>query len=368
MRVAVAWDERFTQVFTNPALRPAWTGRMRRFRLLLEETGLLQCCVELVEGGEAGVEDLLLVHEPAYVEFLRRASESRRPAPIDYGDTYSYPGMMQDLLRLVGAELGLLQGLAEGRWTVAYQPYGGLHHARRGAAAGFCPINDLAVAVEKARQMGYHRVAVVDIDAHHGDGTQAIFWDDPRVLHISFHAYAPGYFYPGTGSEEELGGPRARGTKLNVPLEPGTGDQAFVEAFQTLVPEALRRFGPDLLVAQLGVDGHRLDTLGILRLTTNTYLQVAGILAETAEELGAPLLAFGGGGYGPWAAESMIAEIAGFSKTLKSLPPEVEETVMKTIGEEGTVDPRERRERLQRVAAKLLHELGKHVAKQPSPP
>ncbi len=361
MRIAVSWDDRFTQVFTNPSLRSAWTGRMKRFRSLLEETGLLECCVELVENGEAALEDLLLVHSPDYLEFLRRASESRWPAPIDYGDTYSYPGMMRDLLRLVGVEIKLLQGLVEGRWRIAYQPYGGLHHARRGAAAGFCPINDLAVVVEKARRLGFGRVAVVDVDAHHGDGTQAIFWDDPQVLHISIHAYAPGYFYPGTGSSHELGGPNARGTKLNLPLEPGTGDEAFQEAFQALIPRALELFRPDLLVAQLGVDGHRLDTLGILRLTTNTYRRVAETLATLAQNMGIPLIGFGGGGYGHRSAEAMIAEVAGFADALGTLPPSVEEKLEETVGEEETTDPPERKERLLTVVNKLLDELEKSV-------
>lgn len=360
--VLVAWHDRYTEVFSNPSVRPLWTSRMRAFRELLGTTGLLDCCVELVSPRKCGLRELLLVHDEGYVRKLVELSGSRSVVLIDYGDTYAYPGMIDDVLMLVGGTLLMLDELMSGARRVAYQPYGGLHHARRERAAGFCPVNDVAVAVEKARAAGARRVAVVDIDAHHADGTQDIYWDDPDVLLISFHAYFPPYFYPGTGSERELGGGRARGTKLNVPLEPGTGDRAFMHAFTELVPEALEAFGPDVVMAQLGVDGHRSDRLGVLNLTSHTYLRVASLLAKVASRLGVPLLAFGGGGYGPDSAKAMVAEVAGFAEALGLMPADVRERVGSVTAEEPSDDPPERCERLSRLTGRLLAELRRHLA------
>lgn len=345
--IGVTWHDKFTEVFSNPSVLPLWSNRMRVFRKLLEETGLTKCCVEIVEPEKCSLKDLLLVHEEFYINKLVLASKSKTLTVLDYGDTYVYPGMVEDLLLLVGASIKLYNRMVEGYWKIAYQPYGGLHHARRDRASGFCPVNDVAIVVEKAKSRGVKRVAIVDIDVHHADGTQEIYWRDPQVLLISFHAYDPLKFYPGTGSEEELGEGKAYGTKLNLPLEPGSGDEVFLKAFKALVPEAIKLFKPELIIAQLGVDGHRFDSLGVLNLTTNSYLEVTSTLASLSKELNLPIMSFGGGGYGEWSAKCMIAEILGYIKALTKPPREVEDKVWRVIRESPTRDPPERVEKVQ---------------------
>lgn len=360
-RLPVSWSERFTQFFfsSSDELNRAWMERMRAYYQLLSETDLLECCVELVEPREAPLEHIKWVHDDEYVEMLVEADRLPAPITIDYGDTRAYPGFLRDILLLIGGEEKLLDHLVEKGAVAGYQPFGGLHHAARRRAAGFCPVNDIAVLVEYARRRyGWKRYAVVDIDVHHGDGTQSIYWEDPNVLTISFHGYATG-FYPGTGRFDELGGGEAKGTKLNVPLPPGTGDRAFLEAFQRLVPEALQLFRPQLIVAQLGVDGHRDDPLGILLLTTTSYYNAARILRETAEKLGAKLVGLGGGGYGARAARAMLAETLGL---LKHVPEDVARKTHRYIEEEPTSDPPQRVEQLRSLVEMLLEKLEEAVS------
>ena len=360
-KLPVSWSERFTQFFfsTSEEVNRAWMERMRAYYNLIRETGLLDCCVELIEPRYAPLEHLKWVHDEEFVEMLVEADRLPSPVTIDYGDTRAYPGFLRDILLLIGGEEKLLDHLVEKGRVAGYQPFGGLHHAARRRAAGFCPVNDIAVLIEYARRRyGWNRFAVVDIDVHHGDGTQSIYWEDPSVLTISFHGYAPG-FYPGTGKYDELGGGDAKGTKLNVPLPPGTGDRAFLEAFQRLVPEALRIFKPKLIVAQMGVDGHRDDPLGILMLTTTSYQQAAKLLRETAEEIGAKLVALGGGGYGANAARAMLAETIGL---LRRIPEDVREKIHEVIREEPTSDPEQRVEQLRSLVDLLLEKLEEAVA------
>ncbi len=360
----VSWSDRFTRFFfsSSDSVNEAWMERMAAYRKLLEETGLLNCCIELVEPREAPLDHLYWVHDRDFVEMLEEADKLPSPILIDYGDTRAYPGFLKDLLLVIGGEERLLDHLVERGRGVGYQPFGGLHHAAARRAAGFCPVNDIAVLIEYARRRyKWERFAVVDIDVHHGDGTQSIYWEDPSVLTISFHGYAPG-FYPGTGNFNELGGGKAKGTKLNVPLPPGAGDRAFLEAFTRLVPEALRLFRPRLIVAQLGVDGHRDDPLGILMLTTTSYLQAAKMLADVAEEIGAKLVGLGGGGYGARAARAMLAETVGLLGGLEQLPEGVRARVEEVIREEPTSDSPSLVERMRELAELLLSKLEESVS------
>jgi len=162
-------------------------------------------------------------------------------------------------------------------------------------------VDDPAVAIAWLLANGAERVAYVDVDVHHGDGPQAIFWDDPRVLTVSIHEYSPGWFFPGTGAMTERGGPGAPGSAVNIPMPPFTGDEGWLSAFHAVVPEVLRRFGPQVLVTQLGADAHHEDPLANLRLTTAVYRAAARTVHELAHELcDGRWVATGGGGYG-WA-------------------------------------------------------------------
>ncbi len=184
-------------------------------------------------------------------------------------------------------------------------------------ASGFCVYDDPAVAIAWLLANGAERVAYVDVDVHHGDGVQSIFWDDPRVLTISIHEYEPPWFFPGTGATHERGGSSAPGTAINIPLPPGTGDEAWLDALTAIVPRAVADFDPDVLVTQLGCDTHHTDPLAQLRLTTAAYREAATTLHLLAHDVAnGRWVATGGGGYRwahvvPRAWTLYFAEMAG---------------------------------------------------------
>jgi acetoin utilization protein AcuC len=182
---------------------------------------------------------------------------------------------------------------------------------------------------------GVERVAYVDVDVHHGDGPQAIFWDEPRVLTVSIHESGR-YLFPGTGFEDERGGGAAEGTKVNIPLPPETGDDGWLEAFQAVVPERVRDFGPDVLVTQLGCDTHRSDPLAHLQLTTAAYREAAKVLHGLAHEMaGGRWLATGGGGY-QWARVVPRAWTIYFAEMAQAeLPDELPEEWLEQVQRES---------------------------------
>ena len=165
------------------------------------------------------------------------------------------------------------------------------------AASGFCVYNDAAVAIAWALAAGAERVAYVDVDVHHGDGVEAAFWDDPRVLTISLHESGR-YLFPGTGSPNDVGGPGAEGRAVNVALPPGTGDDGWLRAFHAVVPPLLERFDPQLLVTQHGCDSHALDPLAHLELSVDGQRATYAALHDLAHRYaGGRWVALGGGGY-----------------------------------------------------------------------
>jgi acetoin utilization protein AcuC len=279
--------------------------------------------LELVDG-ERAVEtlardatdaELLLIHTADYIEATRRAghaaSTRRRPAaggrsePWErYGfrvvDNPIFPQMHEAASRVVGATLTAAEAVVSGRSDHAFNPSGGLHHAMSDRASGFCVYNDPAVAIAWMLGQGVERVAYVDVDVHHGDGVQAAFERDPRVLTISLHQDGKTLF-PGTGAVGEMGEGAARGTKVNVPLPPGTGDDAWLRAFAAVVPPLLGAWRPQVLFTQLGCDTHFTDPLANLQLTTAAYRATARALHDLAHELcEGRWVATGGGGY-QWA-------------------------------------------------------------------
>src|SRR5450756_2332764 len=178
----------------------------------------------------------------------------------------------------------------------AYQPGGGLHHAMRSRASGFCVYNDVALAIARARRDGL-RVLYVDLDVHHGDGVQALHYDDPGVMTISFHESGRSLF-PGTGSVSEMGEGIAAGTSVNVPLEPMCGPEAWLAAVRAVVPALAAAFGPDVIVSQHGADGHVWDPLAHLSLTTTAMGEAARLVDRVAHRYaGGRWFATGGGGY-----------------------------------------------------------------------
>ncbi len=181
--------------------------------------------------------------------------------------------------------------VADGQVDVAFNISGGLHHAAVTHASGFCVFNDPAVAIRHLLSRGM-RVLYVDIDAHHGDGVQDIFYDSDQVLTLSIHESGR-FLFPGTGQVEESGVGDGRGYSVNIPLFPYTGDEIYLWAFRRILPPLVEAFKPDVLVGQLGIDSYQTDPLTHLMLTSRGYVQAVTELAN----LGLPWVAMGGGGY-----------------------------------------------------------------------
>ncbi len=249
-------------------------------------------------------DELLLVHTAQYIDATKRAGHGEhgdwRRFGYGPGDNPIFPRMHEAGALVAGATLVAAEGVLSGRVEHAFNAAGGLHHAMPSRASGFCVYDDPAIGIAWLLANGVERIAYVDVDVHHGDGPQFVFYEDPRVLTISLHESGE-FLFPGTGFVEERGAGDAEGTKVNVPLHPGTGDEAWLEAFREVVPPLVRRWKPDVLVTQLGCDTHATDPLAHLRLTTRAYREAAKMLHGLAHDAaGGRWLATGGGGY-QWA-------------------------------------------------------------------
>lgn len=254
-----------------------------------------------VPAPDARDEDLLVVHDPALIEAVRRSSADptwRDPLHgLGTDDNPTFARMHQAARHVVGASVEAARQVWEGTAIHAANIAGGLHHAMPGQASGFCVYNDVAIAIRWLLDHGAKRVAYVDVDVHHGDGVQKIFYDDPRVLTISLHETGQ-MLFPGTGFPADSGGPNAVGTSVNVALPPGTGDAGWLRAFHAVVPPLVRAFEPDVLVTQQGCDSHRDDPLAHLMLTVDGHRASYLALHDLAHEVcGGRWVATGGGGY-----------------------------------------------------------------------
>jgi acetoin utilization protein AcuC len=253
----------------------------------------------------ASDEVLRLVHTQEYIEATKAAGDGEEEdwSRFGYGpgDNPIFDRMHEAGALVAGASVDAARAVWSGERIHSFNAAGGLHHAMPARASGFCVYDDPAVAIAWLLREGAERIAYVDVDVHHGDGVQAIFWDEPRVLTISIHEFLPGWFFPGTGAMSERGGPGAEGSAINVPLPPETGDHAWLAAFRAVIPAAVERFSPDVLVTQLGCDTHATDPLAQLRLTTHAYRECAKELHALAHRAaGGRWVATGGGGY-QWA-------------------------------------------------------------------
>jgi acetoin utilization protein AcuC len=257
--------------------------------------------VETVEPEPSTREEILEAHAEAYVRRVETLSGGAAVADREeYGlgtqDTPAFPGMDEAARWIVGGTVCGARLIADGRAERVLQLGGGLHHARRSYAAGFCIYNDLAIAINALTRRGL-RVAYIDVDVHHGDGVQQILYEDPRVLTVSLHESGQ-YLFPGSGEIRELGSGAARGLKLNLPLQPFTDGRSYLEVFERVLPAALRHFHPDVLVVQAGADAHFDDPLADLMLTTRDYETIfTRILAWADLFAGGRVLFTLGGGY-----------------------------------------------------------------------
>src|SRR4051812_8790323 len=319
----VFWDERLTSYDFGPE-HPMNPVRVDLTMALARELGVFDAPgVSLQEFTPAGDDLLRLVHDQAYIDAVRAG----RPDPargLGLADNPVFPGMHDASALVAGATVAAARAVWNGTATHAANIAGGLHHAMRGAASGFCVYNDPAIAIAWLLEQGATRVAYVDVDVHHGDGVQAAFYDDPRVLTISLHE-TPRTLFPGTGLPQESG---AEGTSVNVALPPGTDDKHWFRAFDAVVPPLLRAFAPDVLLTQHGCDSHELDPLAHLTLSVDGQRAAYRALHRLAHETaGGRWILVGGGGYElvhvvPRAWTHLLAEAAGRPIAPETLTPQ----------------------------------------------
>jgi acetoin utilization protein AcuC len=300
--------------------------------------------VHEVGAEHAGDDEIALVHTRPYIEAVRRAGQTREP-DLAHGlgteDDPVFPEMHEASALVVGASLAAVRAVMAGHSDHAINLAGGLHHAMASSASGFCIYNDAAIAIAAALAAGAERVAYVDVDVHHGDGVEAAFWDDPRVLTISVHETGR-YLFPGTGAPTDTGGLGAQGTAVNVALPPDTGDDGWLRAFHAVVPPLLGAFRPDLLVTQQGCDSHALDPLAHLELSVDGQRETYAALHRLAHEhAGGRWVALGGGGYAivdvvPRAWTHLVGEVVGRPvDPTTQVPPAWLDLVAKRLGQQG---------------------------------
>jgi acetoin utilization protein AcuC len=240
--------------------------------------------------------ELETFHQPAYVSLVEQRSAAG-VGYLDAGDTPAYRGVFEAASAVVGGALVALEEIMEGRARRAFVPIAGLHHAAPGTASGFCVFNDIAVVIQALRhRFGVQRIAYVDIDAHHGDGVYYPYEHDPNLCFADIHEDGR-YLFPGTGAAHETGIGEAKGTKLNIPLAPSSGDEAFWPAWER-VEAHVAAFRPEFIIFQAGADSLEGDPLTHLRYSEAAHAHAAARLAALAEiHCDGRLLGLGGGGY-----------------------------------------------------------------------
>ena len=328
----VAWDERLADYHFGPG-HPLAPVRVELTMRLADEFGLwTRPGVTVAAPVPATDADLELVHETRYLVAVRTVSQwaedlgarglgaaqhgYARMFGLGTGDQPVFPGMHQASALVAGATLAAARAVWSGPARHGASIAGGMHHAMAAHASGFGVYNDVAIAIAWLLRQSAERIAYVDIDAHHGDGVQAAFYADPRVLTISLHQH-PADMFPYTGLPAETGGPGAEGTAVNVALPARTGDAGWLRAFHAIVPPLLRRFRPQILVSQHGADTHRLDPLARLELSIDGQRAAHAAIHALAHDLAdGRWLLTGGGGYElvhvvPRTWTHLLAEAAG---------------------------------------------------------
>lgn len=271
--------------------------RGRKTYELCRRYGLLDHAgMELVEPSPVTMEELAEVHSGNYLELLRRASAGEfYLGMLEYGlgtdDCPIFPGILEFICLCAGATVRGAEKVIDGDCRFAFNPVGGFHHAMRANAEGFCYVNDIALIARRWAERGL-KVAVVDIDAHHGNGTQDFFYDDPRVLTLSFHESGQ-TLYPYGGEVGEIGEGKGRGFNINIPMPAMSDDEVFLYAFSEIAPPVLKAFAPDVVIGVVGVDTFSTDPLTHLRMTNNAYITAI----KAIHKMSPRWLALGAGGY-----------------------------------------------------------------------
>ncbi len=292
----LVFSERFDRHSYGPN-HPLKVERLQITMDLIEAYGLFDNPdMPWVEAREADEQDVRRVHTAKYLEVLRQANSGRPPAQsaqygLGSGDNPVFPGLYEWSLLVTGATLECIRQVRYENRRIAFNIAGGLHHARAARASGFCYLNDPAIGIARMIQDGL-RVVYLDLDVHHGDGVERVFYNTDQVLTISIHQHGHTLF-PGTGFPEEMGQGPGLGFAVNIPLAPSTDDDLYLRVFKETVPPLVRAFDPNVLVTQLGVDTFTTDPLASLNLTNQGFCK----LIREIKSWGLCWVALGGGGY-----------------------------------------------------------------------
>lgn len=359
LRSALVWDDaflnyRFSDTHPMNPVRLKLTHRLAKALGVLDRTRLVQLKPPVATDAE-----LATVHSIEYIAQVKAASrDAEAPDAATNGNlarVYEAIGLgtedcpvFADLhassARIAGGTLIAAKAIWNNEVDRAVNFAGGMHHAQRSAASGFCIYNDAALAIQWMLDQGAERIAYVDLDAHHGDGVEQAFWNDPRVLTISIHETGL-LLFPGTGFAKDIGGTAAEGTAVNVAVPASVSDAGFLRAAHAVVPQLLRAFQPQVLVTQHGADGHRHDPLADLNLSVDGQRQLMLDACDWAEDFaGGKWLALGGGGYSPmkvvpraWAHLVAIAADTPISPRTE-IPQEWRELAAQELGIENIDD------------------------------
>ncbi len=250
--------------------------------------------VMLIDPVEASEDDIMLNHDKAYIEKVKNASASGRMVSLD-PDTVCSPRSFDVALKASGSlnkltEMALSGEISSGFASI--RPPG--HHATSTAAMGFCLFNNIAIAAKKALSLGAKNVLIVDFDVHHGNGTQESFYNDDRVLYFSSHQYP---FYPGTGALSEVGGQRGKGFTVNCPMSYGKVDGEYIAVYRYILDPIIHIFKPSIVLVSAGFDPHAMDPIGGMRLSSECFGAIAGIIRDASADVGAPVVFTLEGGY-----------------------------------------------------------------------
>lgn len=297
----VIWDPQFAQYDFGPT-HPMAPLRLELTAELCRQLGLFELPEMIVRGAEVAPDELLeKLHEPDYIAAVKAASANPSDADQSRGlgtdDDPAFRGIHEASARIVQATVDCADAVWSGEVAHAVNFCGGMHHAVADRASGFCIYNDCATAIYRLLELGAKRVAYVDLDVHHGDGTESFFLNDPRVMTISIHETGR-LLFPGSGFSDDIGGPQALGDTVNLPLPPWVGDSDWLRAVHAIVPPLIRAFEPEVLVTQHGADSHKLDPLAHLSVSVDAQREAAVMMHDLAHDVcDGRWIATGGGGY-----------------------------------------------------------------------
>lgn len=317
MKVGYVYDPIYLKHDTGQHVENA--KRLESIISHLEQTGLKQQ-LTLIKPRAASIKELSTVHQEEYISHIRDVAQ-RGGGWLD-PDTVMSPDSYEAALYAAGGTIRATEAVMNGEVDSAFalvRPPG--HHATSQQAMGFCLFNNVAVATKYAlSKYNLERIAIIDFDVHHGNGTQEAFYDNPQVLYLSTHQYP---FYPGTGDIKETGSGAAKGTKVNIPLRAGCGDNEYLQVYEQVVIPVARRFNPQFILVSAGYDPHWADELAMMQITTTGFAQMVKIIKQLADELCSGRLVFSlEGGY-----------------NLKALATSVKATFDMLLGKTSIEDP-----------------------------